>query len=189
MTGIEPSAAMLAVARAKPGADRMTWAQGSFEKLDGLHTDLLLMTSHVAQFFLAEDEWLAMLQAARTTLDGGGHLVFDIRRLTDPPFAGWPTESNRRRHGTSDAGVVEWWFKLLGTAGKRVGYELHYSFVHSGEKLVSVNELAFRSQDEITETLSRTGFEIEAVYGDWNGNPASAEAPGDDLRRAGQPVG
>lgn len=92
MTGIEPSEAMLAVARAKPYADQVKWIQGSFERMDGFQADMVLMTSHVAQFFLDEKEWRAMLQAAHKALSKGGHLVFDIRRLTNPPFVGWPTE-------------------------------------------------------------------------------------------------
>src|SRR5262245_1330756 len=63
MTGIEPSPAMLAVARAKPYADQIKWLQGSFEQMEGLKADMVLMTSHVAQFFLDDDEWRAMLAA------------------------------------------------------------------------------------------------------------------------------
>ena len=80
MTGIEPSEAMLAVARAKPYADKVKWIQGSFEQMDGLQADMILMTSHVAQFFLDEKEWRAMLQAAHKVLHVGGCLVFDVRR-------------------------------------------------------------------------------------------------------------
>ncbi|MBI3420562.1 MAG: class I SAM-dependent methyltransferase [Candidatus Sungbacteria bacterium] len=177
MTGIEPSEAMLAVARAKPYADQVKWIQGSFERMDGLQADMVLMTSHVAQFFLDEKEWQAMIQAAHKALNSGGRLVFDIRRLSNPPFVGWPTENNRRKFGNTAAGAVEWWFKLLGVENKRVRYELHYFFVRSGEEVVSVNELAFRSQDEITEALSNAGFEIETIYGDWNASPVSADSP------------
>jgi SAM-dependent methyltransferase len=177
MTGIEPSEAMLAVARKKPCADPIKWIQGSFEQMQGLQADMVLMTSHVAQFFLDDAQWRAMLRAAHKALNNGGHLVFDIRRLTNPPFAGWPTEDDRRKFAITDAGAVEWWFKLLGVENKRVRYELHYLFARSGEKIVSVNELAFRPQDEITEALSNAGFATETIYGNWNGSPASADSP------------
>lgn len=177
MTGIEPSEAMLAVARAKPYADQVRWRQGSFEQMEGLQADMVLMTSHVAQFFLDDNEWRATLQAAHKALKGSGHLVFDIRRLTNPPFVGWPTENNRRKFENTAAGAIEWWFKLLDVDNKRVRYELHYLFISSGKEIVSVNELAFRSQDEITEALSSAGFEIEMIYGDWDRNPANADSP------------
>ncbi|MFZ2886679.1 MAG: class I SAM-dependent methyltransferase [Minisyncoccia bacterium] len=177
MTGIEPAEAMLAVARTKPDADQVAWIQGSFEKMAGLKADMVLMTSHVAQFILEDSEWSAMLQATRMALNTGGHLVFDIRRLSDPPFAGWPTENNPRKSENTAARPVEWWFKLLGVENKRVRYELHYFFVHSGEKVVSVNELVFRSQEEIAQALSNAGFNIETIYGDWDESPVSPNSP------------
>lgn len=171
--GIEPSEAMLVIARAKSHADQVKWIQGSFEQMDGLQADMVLMTSHVAQFFLDDSEWRAMLQAAHKALKSGGHLVFDIRRLTNPPFVGWPTEDNRRKFENTAAGAVEWWFKLVDVQNKHVRYELHYFFSRSGEEVVSVNELAFRSQEEINEALSSVGFETETICGDWDGSPVS----------------
>jgi ubiquinone/menaquinone biosynthesis C-methylase UbiE len=177
MTGIEPSEAMLAVARQKPYADQIKWIQGSFEQMDKIHADMVLMTSHVAQFFLDDKEWRAMLQAAHKVLNKGGHLVFDIRRLTNPPFPTFPTEDNRRKTENINAGAVEWWFKLLSVENRRVRYELHYFFDRSSEEIVSVNELAFRSQDEITEALSNIGYEIETIYGNWDGSPITPTSP------------
>ncbi len=178
MTGIEPSDAMLAVARSKPHSGQVTWIKGSFEQMEGLQADMILMTSHVAQFFFEESEWQGMLRAAHQALKPGGYLVFDIRRLTVPPFIGWPTEDNRRRFEDTAAGSVEWWFNLLQVKGERVRYELHYFFVRSGEKMVSTNELTFRSQEEIVRALSEADFKIETVYGDWDGSlvtPTSSE--------------
>ena len=177
VTGIDPSEAMLAVARAKPFAERVKWGRGSFERMQGLQADMVLMTSHVAQFFLDEEEWRAMLQAAHGALRAGGHLVFDVRRLSDPPFAGWPTEDDRRIVETAASGTVEWWFRLLGVEGRRVRYELHYRFVGSGEHVVSGNELVFRSQDDVTAALSDVGFETRVVHGDWDGSLATSTSP------------
>lgn len=175
--GIEPSIEMLAVARKKPHADKVEWIQGSFEKMNGIQAEMVLMTSHVAQFFLCEEEWRAMLHAAHKALHVDGHLVFDIRRLTKPPFIGWPTENNRKKFEDVTVGVVEWWHKLLEVENKRVRYELHYFFERSGEEIVSVNELAFRTQEEITEALSDAGFAIKTVYGNCDGSPASPSSP------------
>lgn len=177
MIGIEPSESMLAVARSKPYAQQVAWIKGSFEQMKGLEADMVLMTSHVAQFFLEDKEWHAMLQITRQTLKLGGHLIFDVRRFSNPPFEGWPTEDNRRKFVHTTVGPVEWWFKLLEVENKRVSYELHYLFIQSGEKIVSVNELVFRSQDEIIQALSDAGFEVETVYGNWDGSLATPTSP------------
>ncbi len=177
MIGIEPSAAMLEVAQSKPFADQIDWLQGSFEQMKGLRADMVLMTSHVAQFFLKNGEWREMLKASHQALKPGGHLVFDIRHLDTPPFVGWPTEDNRRKFENTTDGSVYWWFKLLNVVDKLVRYELHYFFEQSGEEVVSINELIFRSRDEITQALSDTGFEVVTVYGDWDGSTNTPTSP------------
>ncbi len=177
MTGIDPSETMLAVARVKPYVEQVEWLKGSFEQMEGLQADMVLMTSHVAQFFLEDKEWQAMLKASHKALKLGGHIVFDIRHLSNPPFEGWPTENNRRKLENTDAGTVEWWFNLLQVKDERVRYELHYFFVKHGEEVVSVNELVFRSQDEITHALSDAGFTVKMVYGDWSGILATPTSP------------
>ena len=60
---------------------------------------------------------------------------------------------------------------------RRVRYELHYFFIDSGEEVVSLNELVFRSQEEVTETLSDVGFKIEVVYGNFDASVVSADSP------------
>ena len=111
--GVEPSNAMLAVARSKPHSEQVKWIQGSYAQMEGLQADMVLMTSHVAQFFLEDKAWKAMLEASHKAIKPGGHIVFDIRVLHNPPFEGWPTADSRRKFENTDGGPVEWWFKLL----------------------------------------------------------------------------
>lgn len=64
MIGVEPAGKMLDIARKKPYADKVQWIEGGYEQFEGLKADMILMTSHVAQFFLDDDKWEAMLKAA-----------------------------------------------------------------------------------------------------------------------------
>lgn len=176
-TGIEPAAAMLSVAQEKPGANAIKWIRGSYEQMQELRADMIIMTSHVAQFFLDDADWLAMLRTAHKTLNNGGYLVFDIRRLTHPPFPTFPTEDSPKEVKNTSAGTVQWWSKLLRVENKRVSYELHYLFADSGQKIASLNELAFRSQDEITQALVDTGFEVQNIYGDWDKSLVTDNSP------------
>ncbi len=173
MIGVEPSGIMLEIARRKPYADRVEWIEGGYEKFEGLKADLVLMTSHVAQFFLNDKEWQAMLEASYRALNSGGHIVFDSRTPIFPPYQAWPTEKNPRRVQDPVVGPVDWYYKLLGIDGNRVRYELHYHYINSGEKVVSTDELIFRSEDEIRTSLSKAGFEVKEIYGDWDGSVAS----------------
>jgi len=59
------------------------------------------------------------------------------------------------------SGPIEMWHRLLEVRGERVLYEIHYLFLSSGEELVSTNELSFRTQVELTQSLTDLGFSVE----------------------------
>ena len=85
--GIEPASAMLNVAKQKPHADKVKWIEGGYEKMEALKADLVLMTSHVTQFFLEDDKWQECLEASYKSLNSGGYLVFDSRNPLTKPWA------------------------------------------------------------------------------------------------------
>jgi len=177
MTGVDPSGAMLDIARRKPDAGSVRWIEGGYQKLEGLRADLILMTSHVAQFFLDGKEWKCMLEAAHCALHPRGHIVFDSRTPIFPPYRTWPVREAPKRVEDAALGPIDWWYKLLEIQGSRVRYELHYHFIRSDEKITSTDELVFRSREELTESLEGAGFEVQTVYGDWNGDPATPTSP------------
>ena len=74
-------------------------------------------------------------------------------------------------------GTVETWWQLLEVSGDLVRYEIRYRFSDSGGELVSLNELRFRTDTELTEALTETGFVVEQVYGDWDRGPAGPTSP------------
>lgn len=177
MIGIEPAGGMLDIARNKPYADKVQWIEGGYEKFAGLTADMILMTSHVAQFFLDNSEWQAMLQAAYKALKPGGHIIFDSRTPIFPPYQTWPTEASPRRVEDPTVGAIDWWYKLLEIKGNRVCYQLYYHFINSDETVVSTDELIFRSRDELTKSLESAGFKVKTVYGDWDSNLATPTSP------------
>jgi SAM-dependent methyltransferase len=177
MIGIEPASAMLDIARHKPHADKVQWVEGGYEKFEGLQADMILMTSHVAQFFLDDNEWQAMLKASHKALTPDGHIVFDSRTPIFPPYQTWPTEKSPRRVDDPNVGPIDWWYKLLEIKDNRVRYQLHYHFINSNETVVSTDELIFRSQNELKRSLENEGFKVETIYGDWDSSLATPESP------------
>lgn len=80
VTGVDPAGAMLDVARAKPGAEKVHWLHGTAEALPTVPSaDLALMTGNVAQVFLTDEQWLGTLRAIYDTLGPLGYLVFETR--------------------------------------------------------------------------------------------------------------
>ena len=86
VTGLDPALASLDIARAKPFGDRVRWVHGPADALPPLHVDLATMTGNVAQVFITDEEWGAVLAAAHAALRPGGRLVFETR---DPARHAW----------------------------------------------------------------------------------------------------
>ena len=66
VTGVDPAAASIDVARAKPGANRVRWVVGEIDAVSDLRFDLVTMTGNVAQVFVSDEAWGAMLATAPT---------------------------------------------------------------------------------------------------------------------------
>jgi len=70
VTGVDPAAASLDVARAKPGAERVRWVHGTAATLPELQVELAVMTGNFAQAFVYLAAWmlLALAKLTRTAL-------------------------------------------------------------------------------------------------------------------------
>ena len=66
VTGVDPSAAMLDVARRGPGAEHVRWICGDASALDASAgaSDMAFMSGHVAQFFVSDESWTTALDRA-----------------------------------------------------------------------------------------------------------------------------
>ena len=177
MIGIEPAGPMLDVARRKNFADKVEWIEGGYEKFEGLKADLIIMTSHVAQFFYDDAEWSALLAASHKSLNPGGHMLFDSRQHIDQSFTSWPTSETRSRVEDPNAGPIEWWSNLLNVDGRYVEYELHYHFLNTGEEVVSTDKLIFRSEPELRTSIEAAGLTVKHIYGNWNGSIFDESSP------------
>jgi SAM-dependent methyltransferase len=168
VTGIDPSAAMLAVARSRPHGDRVRWIEGDAHRLPAGEADLVLMSGHVAQFLLAGEEWAAALAAVRRALRPRGRVAFESRDPRAREWERWTPEA-RRTYDDPDAGPVEVWAEVGSVADGVVAYENHYRFVATGEHVVSPTRLRFRAREELERSLDEAGFTVERVLGHWDG--------------------
>ena len=151
VTGLDPAAASLDIARAKPGGDRVRWVHGDVTALPPLQVDLAVMTGNVAQVFTTDEGWAATLAGIHAALRPGGHLVFETRR---PEVRAWETWDGRR--GTTDE--LEWWYELLEVAEPLVRFRWSFRFVADGETITSDSTLRFRGREEVEESLVTAGF-------------------------------
>jgi SAM-dependent methyltransferase len=161
VTGLDPAAASLEVARSKPGADRVRWLHGEVAALPPLRVDLVTMTGNVAQVFLTDAGWAAVLDAARSALRPGGHLVFETRDPQRRAWLGWDREHACVRADLPD-GWVEKWPEVTGVTGPLVSFRSVFTFA-DGETLTSNSTLRFRGREEVETTLLAAGFTVAGI--------------------------
>lgn len=161
VTGLEPALASLDIARAKPFGNRVRWVHGTVDALPSLQVDLVTMTANVAQVFLSDEEWAAVLAAAHAALRPGGRLVFETR---DPGRQAW------LEWGQSDSyaqvpgiGGVRTRRDVTEVSGEFVSFVTTYTFESDGAVLTSDSTLRFRGREAIVASLADAGFEVEEV--------------------------
>jgi SAM-dependent methyltransferase len=172
VTAVDPAAASLAVARAKPGADRVNWLEGTAESAPDAAFDVALMTSHVAQCFVDDDEWTAVLLECRRALVAGGRLAFDARDPEARAWRRWNPRDSRRLVTLDGDRKVETWVEVTAVRGETVSFTRHYGFP-DGERR-SKSTLRFRSETRLRESLGAAGFTVEQVYGGWLREPVGS---------------
>jgi SAM-dependent methyltransferase len=170
--GIDPAPAMLAYARRQPSAERVQWVEGTSSSLGTAKADLVLMTGNVAQVFLDDAEWDTTLGDIHAALRADGYLAFESRNPADRAWERWNRQTTFQKSHTRH-GPLEEWLELVSVGDGKVCLDGHNLFADTGEVMVVRSELRFRSQTELTESLSHIGFIVEHVYGDWNRGPVT----------------
>ncbi len=183
VTAVDPSPAMLDFARHRPGGGGVSWIEGTASRLGEVQADLAIMTGHVAQVIRDDEGWHTTLGAVHRALRPGGRVAFESRNPRARAWAGWAPQGWRRSIQDAMHGSIEVWSQLIEVAGSYVRFEIHYRFSSSGEELVSTGELRFRTRTELTQSLIDTGFSVEHIFGDWDGQPVSEEARSSSSRR------
>ncbi|HUZ54129.1 MAG TPA: class I SAM-dependent methyltransferase [Streptosporangiaceae bacterium] len=173
VTGVDPARASLDAARAKPGADRVSWIEGTSPILPDASFDVAVMTSHVAQFFVSDEEWDATLTDLSRALVPGGRLTFDTRDPQARAWERWNPADSRRDVTLPDGRVVTATTQVHAVTGNVVDFSISYAF-SDGEELLSTASLRFRTEEELRSSLQAAGFTIEQVYGGWNREPVGA---------------
>ncbi|MEV1009213.1 class I SAM-dependent methyltransferase [Streptomyces sp. NPDC049881] len=162
VVGVDPAAASLDVARAKPGAERVTWLHGDATDLPPLACDLATMTGNVAQAITDPGVWRATLAGAYGALRPGGHLVFETRDPARRAWEGWNRADTHRVVELPGVGRLETWCELTEVAGPLVSFRGCYAFA-DGRTLTSDSTLRFRGRDEVADDLAAHGFTVREV--------------------------
>ncbi len=170
VTGADPAAASLEVARAKDGGAAVTWIQAAATSLppvgpglagpDLAGTDLAVMTGNVAQVFLSDQEWAQVLRAIRAALRPGGYLVFETRRPARRAWQDWAADPGPETHDVPGSGPVEQRREVTAVDLPLVSFRYTYTFLADGAVIASDSTLRFRSREELEISLSAAGYQV-----------------------------
>ena len=163
VTGVDPAAAMLSVARNKPRARNIEWLQSSAQHYrSGKLFDVIVMTGHAFQVLLTETDVLAAFATMRRHLASDGIVAFESRN----PKIDWDEEWARSVEWDLPDGKVHQTRSALSITRQLISFEHTYQF--PDETLVSANTLRFMNSSKIKALLSKSGFQTLHVYGDWD---------------------
>jgi SAM-dependent methyltransferase len=163
VTGVDPARASLDIARAKPGAERVSWIEGDAAAIPAdADADLVTMTGNAAQAVLTDDAWSALLRGVRTGLRPGGWFCFETRRPERRAWEEWASTKS----ATVDipgVGLVQERTELTMVELPLVSFRSTYRFLAAGSSVTSTSTLRFRDLDELTASLSAAHFDVRDV--------------------------
>jgi SAM-dependent methyltransferase len=176
VTGADPAAAMLAVARTRPGGEQVRWIETDAAGL-AVPTlfDLIVLTGHVFQLLLDDRAVRAALGTLRRHLAPHGRLAFETRNPEVREWQYWsPAETRQRIVTPGGPAVVH--YDISSVTGPLVSYETCIQFP-GGENVTVPDTLRFMDQAELAGFLTEAGLTDISWYGDWDRSPVSPASP------------
>ena len=163
VTAVDPAAGMLDVARAKPGAELVTWLHCTAAALPAMQLDLAVMTGNVAQAIIDPGDWVTTLRGTHDAMRPGGHLVLEARDPARRQWEEWNRATTWRTTDLPGVGAVESWYDLVEVHGSLVTFRGTCVFVSDGAVLTSESSLRFRERDEVRAQLEEHGYVVTDV--------------------------
>ncbi|MCA9801251.1 MAG: methyltransferase domain-containing protein [Cyanobacteria bacterium HKST-UBA02] len=174
VTGVDPSAAMLEVARTKPQASKIEWVEAVAQDFrSSKRFDLIIMTGHAFQVLLEDRDVQGALEVMRAHLAPGGIVAFESRN----PAIDWRSRWDYEMDLIVDGSKVRESRRFLAMEGEFMTFELRYEFVRGvadtgtpegdDEVLISNSKLRFLSRESIEVFLTEAGLLVQKLLGGW----------------------
>ncbi|HEY4170866.1 MAG TPA: class I SAM-dependent methyltransferase [Reyranella sp.] len=179
IVGVDPAAAMLDVARARPGGERVRWVQGDARSIRlESRFDLVVLTGHAFQVFLTLQDRASALATIASHLNLTGRFVFDSRNPAVEAWKKWTPEKSRREIVHPTLGRVHAWNDAAHDAATGIViYTTVYEVIASGRRHSAPSKIAFTSREQLEAELRNAGLVVQHWLGDWSGAAWSAVSP------------
>ncbi len=179
VSAADPARAMLDLARAKPGAGRVSWVEADARRLDlGRQFDLVVMTGHAFQVFLTDADRALCLAAIARHLAPEGCFVFDSRNPAAREWEAWRPDLTLREITDPELGPVAAWDDVDWDAKRQaVTYETAYRVNADGREFRARSRIGFPSLAVLDRLIAAAGLRVESWLGDWSGAPLGPDSP------------
>ncbi len=167
VTGVDPAAAMLEVARKRAGGDAVRWVQGFAADVTGAF-DLIYMTGHAFQTLLTDAEIADLFRSVRGLLAPQGRFVFETRN----PAMDWASRWDHSKIVDGPHGPVPLRRWVDEDTGDQITFTTRYDL--PGGPKDSVSTLRFCTLPELTALAQACDLRVHQVNGDWDGSPFDA---------------
>lgn len=175
VVGADPAAAMLAVARARPGAGRVAWVHAAGQDLDlGRRFGFAYMTGHAFQAILTDADAVALLRAVGDHLLPGGRFVLETRNPALRAWERWVPSAATVIDSPAYGRIQEIDAAAYDAATGIVTVDTRYRLLDSGEERVGGSRLRFIEQDHLARLVGEGGLRVAGWLGDWDGAPFRA---------------
>lgn len=175
LCGLDPAAAMLVQARHRAAAE---WVLGDLASARWEREfDLVVMTGHVFQVLVGDEEVRSSLAAVREALSDDGRFVFETRNPAARAWESWTPERVREVSDTHGDAVRVRHEVETPVLGDRVTFT--ETFEHPGweRPRVSRSTLRFLGADALSGFLGDAGLTVLEQFGDWGRGPLSPTTP------------
>lgn len=177
VAGVDPAAAMLEIARARPGGTRVDWHLDDARSVRlGRRFDLIVLTGHAFQVFLAPSDQKAVLETIAAHLSPDGRFIFDSRNPALRVWETWHGAKDRFVH--PDVGAVEKTTDIDYEAQTGiVTYRDTFRALATGDERSAASRIRFTPFEELADLIAAAGLKVERWLGDWQGSDFAADAP------------
>ena len=181
ITGIDSSPAMLEVARAKSEGDNPRWLEADMTTFDlEERFGLVIIPFRSFLHLLTTEDQKACLRRAHDHLNAGGRLALNFFNPGLLMMAGWLSDRRPTRRLVEKRGFVERWeTRRYSTSGQTLDHEQIDERADASAVISRVYRnmrLRYVYRYEMEHLLALTGFEVEALYGWFDGTPFTDES-------------
>jgi SAM-dependent methyltransferase len=178
VVGVDPAAAMLEIARARAGGERVTWVHAAAQGLDlGRRFEAVVMTGHAFRTLLTPADRAACLATITRHLAPGGRFFFDSRNPEAREWLDWTPEATREVREHPAHGRVERWNSAEATeVPGLIEYCTHYR-VPDGGHWQARSRIAFPALEELSTAIFEARLRVDRWYGDPAGGPLRPGCP------------